>query len=201
MNSQSLTSISFVITATYTVTFGNTIYLMTVSDGSAPFSLNNMQWSTEKVICGTIALIMTLRFFFGNNQYIADVMLDQQRTPWVKFYQFFFIAIQSVVLLLCSYTIPQSTLFVNGITALFSIEVCWYLLTMIIDKKGVLPDDPRERWAFFYAELWNLAFVASVLISNLIFEEKDVWWLCVIFLSFLINSAIDAKKNMKAYMS
>jgi hypothetical protein len=201
MNSQSLNSISFVTSAVYTVTFANTIYLMTVKDSSISFSLSNMSWSIDRVLCGIISLIMTLRFFFGNNQYISDVMSDKSKLPWVKFYHFIFIAVQSIILLICSYSIPNYISFINVITCLFSIEVIWYFLTMVVDKKGVLPDKKEDRKAFFYAEMTNLGFVVGVFLLSLFICKTNILWLWLVFLLFLINTIIDAKKNISVYMS
>ena len=199
MNSQSLSSISFVISVVYTVTFANTFYLMTVKDITIPFSLNNMAWQIDKILCGIISLIMTLRYFFGNNQYISDVMSDSSRPPWIKFYHFSIIALQSIVLLICSYSISESISFVYGITSLFAIEVLWYLLALRIDRKGVWPDNKDSRMNLLYSELSNLSFIIGiVIVSNI---ACGVWILYLAFLLFLLNTAFDAKKNISTYMS
>lgn len=201
MPSQSSGSITFVISAVYTVTFANSVYLMTVNDSSAPFALTNMKFTIDKTLCGIISLIMTLRFFFGNNQYIHDVMEDKSKSPWIKFYHFIFIAIQSVVLLVCSYSINDYVAFIYGTCGLFAIEVFWYFLTMLVDRKGVLPDDKQACLSFFYAEMTNLLFVVSVLIVSLFVEKSTGTWLWLAFVAFLINTIIDARKNISTYMS
>lgn len=199
--SQAQSSINFVISAVYTVTFANTIYLMTVDNPEKPFSLINISWNLERVMCGIMALIMTLRYFFGNNQFIADVLQDKHRTAWQKFYHFFFIALQSIILLICSYTIRLYIDFIIGITWLFAIEVMWYFLTMLFDKNCVLPQKKDERIAFFFAEMSNLAFVAGLLLFPLIYCERDIIWLMFAFFLFLANTFIDVKKNINSYMS
>lgn len=201
MNNQSLNSISFVISAVYTVTFANTVYLMTVNDPSQSFSLNNMVWMTDRIICGIISLVMTLRFFFGNNQFISDIMLNTSKSPWLKFYHFCFIALQSMVLLICSYNVQDRVNFVYGIISLFGIELIWYILTFIVDKKSVWADKPEERIPFFYAQLSNLGFVIGVLLISTFFSHYNLIWLWVVFLLFLINTIIDLIKNMPTYMS
>ena len=201
MHSQSLSSIAFVITAVYAVTFANSIYLMTVSDPDIGLSLTNIEFEVERSICGVIALILTLRFFFGNNQYIADVMRDVTRTPWVRFYHFLFIAIQSIILLIASYSIADSSTFIYGITGLFGLEVLWYFLTMLVDRKGVLLDDPKECRAFFWAEMTNIGFVAGVALVSFFLPDTSIWWLLSTFMLFLLNSAYDARKNMATYMA
>jgi len=200
MASQSLNSISFVISAVYTVTFANTIYLMTVKDPMIPFSLENMQWDYNSVICGVISLIMTLRFFFGNNQYISDVMDSDVKTPWIKFYHFMFIAIQSVVLLITSYSIPNKVDFISGITSIFIIELLWYIVTFFIDRKGVYPDDKKARNDLLIAEISNFGFIICVVVVTFFINTSSIWWLFLVFLAFIINTAIDLRKNMPIYM-
>ena len=191
---------TFVITAAYTVTFANAIYLMTVNNPDATFALTNMSFALERVLCGIVALIMTLRFFFGNNQYLADIMGDPQRGPWVKFYHFFFIALQSVVLIICSYSIRDSKVFVYGIGGLFALEIAWYFLTMVVDKEGVLPADLVARRQFFIAQMTNLGFIIGIAVASCLMGAGSLTWLIVVFVLFLANTAYDVTKNIGAYM-
>lgn len=199
-HSQALSSITFVITTIYTVTFANAIYLMSVADRSEDFSLRNLEFDPSRIACGTVALVMTARFFFGNNQYVADVMVDSTRSPWVKFYQFFFVALQSIVLLVCSYSVPDPPYFVLGIAGLFALEVFWYFLTMVVDRKGVLPDDGLQRRALVRAEMTNLGFVIGVGLVSIWLEVGGAPWLGCVVALFAVNSAYDFHKNMATYM-
>jgi len=191
---------TFIITVAYTGTFANTLYHMLISDLSKRFSLANIEFSLANLLCGAISLIMVMRFFFGNNQYLSEVMQDEERSPWVKFYQFFFIAMESVILLIGSFSIRNQRTFVYVITALFIFEVVWYFLTMLVDRKGVLPDDPKQRWGFFWAEMTNAGFVVGVVGLSLTMDQNGIGWLWGVFGLFLANTVYDVKKNMGSYM-
>ena len=67
MTKHSLTSSSFVINAMYTYTFGNTLFLMSVKEGTQSFAYKFVEISPPRILCGIMMLIMTLRYFFGNN--------------------------------------------------------------------------------------------------------------------------------------
>lgn len=200
MSNQATASMSFVITAAYTVTFANTVYLMVTKDPAQPFSVANMEFSLPRIICGCIAFIMTMRFFFGNNQFIDDVMNDPLKSPWKKFYQFAFIGIQSAVLLVISYSIPRQAEFVYGMIALFGIEILWYLLSFLIDRSSVWGDSSKDRMQFLFAELNNLLFVVGCVLLCLFFNVQNLMWLLLVFGLFVINTIHDAWKNMPAYM-
>ena len=200
MNSQAISSMSFVITAAYTVTFANSIYLMCVKDQNVPFSISNTAFDIERVCCGIIAIVMTFRYFFGNNQYLDEVMNDAKRGPWVRFYHFSFIALESVVLVVSSYSIRETSTFVCSVTWLFVIEVVWYLLAVWVDRRGVLPEDASVRRSFLVAQSANVGFVIGVVGASILLSAGSRWWLMTIILLFAGNTTIDAIRNMRAYM-
>lgn len=202
MNEQSISSISFVISAAYTFTFANAVFFMIAIDPTASFGAANIGYDYQRVICGIICMVMTLRFFFGNNQYIYEVM-NSKRGAWKKFYQFSFIAIQSVILLVSSYFIRDTELFVWTMVLLFGVEVLWYLLTFLVDREGVWPTSPEkenERIPFLVAELFNFGFFAGVLVLSWLTDDRSTFWLNWVFLLFAANTYHDLKKNMPYYM-
>lgn len=200
MSNQAGDSIGFVISACYTYTFANSIFFMITSPGSESFSLDNIEFSWARTICGVMCLVMAMRFFFGNNQYISDVMNDAHKSPWRKFYQFAFIALQSAVLLISSYFIPNTEAFIAVIAGLFFIEILWYALSILVDPSSVLLENEQDRRAFLIAEMVNGGFLVGVCV---------VWWLVpapvetkllLVFVMFAINTVHDAMKNMPNYM-
>lgn len=201
VRSHALRSMWFLITTIYTGTFANIVYLMLVEDTSQRFSFSNMAFSIEPIICGTIAVILTLRFFFGNNEYLENVMMDPEKSPWVRFYHFSFIGIQGLILLITSFSIRNTSIFIYGIIGLFILELLWYLITMIVDTEGVLPEDQEALWGFFRAEMTNLGFVVGVGILTLLMEPGQFGWLFSIFILFLGNTAYDVSQNMEIYMT
>ncbi len=199
MSNQSSNSMSFVISMAYTFTFANAIFLITTDDPTGNFDPNNITFELERSICGAICLIMTLRFFFGNNQYISDVMDDDSRGAWQKFHQFFFIALQSVILLISSYAIPYTVKFVQLTTALFVIETVWYAITFFVDPCGVRSKDGSVDVDFLKAQIFNFWYW----VSSLIFLSIDVGAsLLSVFVGiiFIINTAWDVRKNISYYM-
>jgi hypothetical protein len=199
MGNQSINSMSFVISAAYTFTFANSIYLITTNDPGSDFVPSAMSFTLERTMCGLICLVMTLRFFFGNNQYIADAMEDRRRSPWQKFFQFFFIALQSVVLLICSYCIPNTIAFISAMAFLFALESFWYVLTYFIDSVGIKTADGRIDRPFLFAQLSNAAYwIVSLAILK--FVSNPQFAIFLVFLAFIINTVWDAAKNMRYYM-
>jgi len=201
MNSQSINSISFVINAAYTFTFANAIFLITTDNPSAGFNVNTISFTLERSLCGIICLIMTLRFFFGNNQYIADVMADSTRTAWQKFYQFSFIAIQSIILLISSYSINDTIFFISSIAILFLVENLWYVLTYFVDSVGIKNDDGTIDQKFFLAQLINAVYWVGSFIILHYCSSNPTLALILVFVLFIANTVWDAKKNMPYYMS
>lgn len=200
MNQNSISSINFVISAAYTFTFANSFFFMLLVDPSKDVDPSNVELKFAKIGCGTICLIMSLRFFFGNNTYIYDVMCDSSRSAWQKFYQFIFIALQSVILLTCSYVVGQPRIFVYAIATLFVVETVWYGLTFVIDPVGVRCRDGTIDTAFFRAQITNLLFWASSFLFCWLFSGKDNWLVGMVLISFLLNTAYDVWKNMPQYM-
>lgn len=199
MNEQSLSSISFVISAAYTFTFANAIFFMVAVDPNASFGIGNIGYDYQRLLCGIMCMVMALRFFFGNNQYIYEIM-NSQRGAWVKFYQFSFIAFQSVILLVSSYFIQDTELFVWTMVALFGVELLWYVLTFIVDREGVWPNSREERISFLVAELFNFGFFAGVIVLSCLMSDRAAVWLNWVFVLFVVNTVYDLRKNMASYM-
>lgn len=191
---------SFVLNAVYTFTFANSIFILSSNNPGAGFNPSNIGFSFERTLCGIICLIMTLRFFFGNNQYIADVMADNDRGAWQKFYQFSFIALQSVILLITSYLIRDTRVFVLSMTILFIVETVWYIVTVFVDRDGILNKKKQFDWSFFYAQLTNAAYWIGSLILLKTIPNNDIFLIILIFVIFFFNTVWDAKKNMAYYM-
>ena len=200
MNEQSTNSINFVISAAYTFTFANSLFFMLLADAEKPVSLENIDLTASKTAAGLICLTMSLRFFFGNNNYIYAVMIDPSRGPWQKFYQFWFIALQSVILLFASYVINQPRVFVATIILLFVVETVWYIMTFVVDPEGVKNNEGDLDMPFLRAQVTNFLFWAfSVLLYCNLRESADALMLGVLMI-FALNTAYDAWKNMPGYM-
>ena len=147
-------------------------------------------------------LIMTLRYFFGNNSFLTKVMdEDNGKGPWSRLYQFASILTESLLLLATSYLVPYSTRFVYAFTTLMGIEVVWYLCTRVVDKKSVVLEDPAANRAFLVAEMTNAAFVAGVVLLSAVSCSRGVAWLSGVLVLFIANTAYDAYINMPSYMS
>jgi hypothetical protein len=173
---------------------------MLAQDAESSIALSNIGFTLPKVGCGLICLTMSLRFFFGNNNYIYGVMTDNNRMPWQKFYQFSFIALQSIILLFSSYLIGQTRPFIQTIIALFMVETLWYGLTFLLDSKGVRNQKGNVDKEFFIAQLTNALFwLLSIILYWYESEREKVLVLGVLFL-FSLNTAYDAWKNMPQYM-
>jgi hypothetical protein len=200
MNENSISSINFVISAAYTFTFANSFFFMLLVDPSKEITPANVELTFVKIGCGIICLIMSLRFFFGNNAYIDGVMRDSDRGAWQKFYQFVFIALQSVILLICSYVIGQPRVFVHAIAILFVIETIWYVLTFIVDPAGVRTSDGAIDTAFFQAQVTNFLFWVSTFLFSWFLSGHDKALVAAVLVTFLLNTAYDAWKNMPQYM-
>jgi len=186
----------------YTYTFGNTLFLMFVKEGTQSFAYKFVEISSSRIICGAMMLIMTLRYFFGNNSFLTKVLDEQNnKGPWVRLYQFSSILLESLLLLATSYLVPDPIRFVYCFTALMAIEVVWYVLTRAIDKESVVLADPAANKAFFWAEMTNAGFVAGVILVSEVSCTKGVAWLTAILVLFLANTAYDAYNNMPSYMS
>lgn len=197
---QSISSISFVINACYSYTFANALRYMVLEDVAMGFSVSNLGFDWSRLLCGSICLILTLRFFFGNNNFIVEIMTDQECGPWLRFYQFVCIVLQSIAILLSSFFVADPVYFVLVIGGLFVFEVVWYGLEFCIDRRVVWPDDRSERMAFFLAELTNFGFVAWILAGFWLFSSWGDLWLLYIFVGFILNTSYDLKVNMKSYM-
>ena len=201
MTKHALTSSSFVINAMYTYSFGNSLFLMAVKEGTQSFSYKAVELSPMRVMCGMMMLIMTLRYFFGNNNFLTKVMDDPSKGPWVRLYHFCSILTESLLLFATSYLIPYPVKFVFWFTALMGVEVLWYFLTRAVDKTSVVLADPAAHRTFFIAEMTNAAFVISVVLLSAVSCGRGAGWLGAVLALFLLNSAYDAYINMPSYMS
>jgi hypothetical protein len=200
MAKHALTSSSFVINAMYTYTFGNTLFLMSVKEGTQSFAYKYVEISAPRIICGSMMLVMTLRYFFGNNSFLTKVLNDSAKKPWVRFYHFICILLESLLLLATSYFVPYSTKFVYSLTALIAVEVFWYVFTRAVDRDSVVLADTSAHRAFFWNEMTNAGFVASVAIVSAVSCTKGLAWLIAILIMFLANTAYDVYNNMPSYM-
>lgn len=205
MNEQSIASTSFVISAVYTFTFANSVFFGIAEDPTKSFSPTNVSFVFQHIVCGLMCIILTLRCFFGNNNYIYNVLKKDELNHWVKFYHFSFIAIQSVILLISSYYVQTPFQYAASLVLFFAFELLWYLLTFAVHRDGVWMADPIERREMAVAQFYN-----AVLAGGIIFVSwsLDVWsdqavtgtWLFWVIVLFAANTAYDAYKNMPGYM-
>ena len=200
MNDLSITAILFVINAAYYYTFLNAAIYAITKDISKPLSIDNVELVAPKLACGVICLIMTLRFFLGNTKYIADIMKNPAKKAWIKFYHFIVIWAESFILLISSYFIPSRGIFVAITTGLFLAEVVWYALTGVIDSDSVTEEEQIGRPAFFLAQMTNGIFIFGVVLSYLALGVDSPWWIYVVSILFLLNTAFDLHKNIHSYM-
>lgn len=195
----SINSVSFVITAIYTITFGNSvIQILEFNDVERIIALRQGT-SLPIVLCSLICMTMTLRFFFGNNNYVDKIFSTP--TPSIhRLYHFAIIAIQSLILLGSSYVIRNPVNFVIWICVLFVVELIWYLGCYLFIRGAISETDGKLNRLLALNEIANLGMVLGVVIPLFIFGLTNNYLIYLVTLIFIINSSIDIKVNLDNYM-
>lgn len=199
MMGSAVTSISFVITAIYTGTFANAVYQLVTFDEAAVQLRFRDSLTLGNYLCALICMVMALRFFFGNNNYIDD-LFTAKRTAGVRLYHFSVIAIQSLVLLGSSYLIRNPQVFSTWLIILFAIEVGWY-----IGCWAFVPEAVQERSGAVNRELLKNEFANGGLVLGALLVNWNLWGspdsiAIALALLFAINTTVDLHVNLRSYM-
>jgi len=198
IKSESASSIGFVIGAIYTFTFVNAVYNAVRLDPDAGFALSNVTFDWVRLALGAMCLVTTLRFFFGNNIWVAQV-LHSERSPWVKLYQLAFIGLESSLIAMASFEVsrPRSFLAVFGLV--FLVESIWFALTHLVDRPSVAWGEFRDRRSFYIAQALNLAMWIAVALGLLVFQRNQ-WLVAFVGMPFAVNTAYDLRVNLAQYL-
>ncbi len=193
-------SISFVINAIYTFTFGNTALLLLTNPGASGFSLETIDITVTSAVCGLIAMTITIRYFFGNNLFIADIFTDDSKGEYVRLFHFFTVAIQSVLLLFASYEVRNETRFFTFLAALFFLEFAWFSLCHLFDKRSVAETGnfaPTRDWAY---QGFGLLVVFLIAIFASTGSKIGTFEMLLVAGLFAVDTVFDMRSNLKGYM-
>jgi hypothetical protein len=193
------TSINFVITAVYTVTFANAIYQVAHIDKKyVVIGLRNGA-STTSLLCAAMCMVMALRFFFGNNNFM-EYVFSSPEGPLSRLYHFSVTAVQSLILLASSYLVTNPQEFLRWLAALFWLEVGWYFGCLALSRASITKPDQRLDRRLVVNEITNagVGLVAIAALVTLNGHTAAMVWL--VFAAFLLNTAVDMKHNLRGYM-
>jgi hypothetical protein len=197
--STSVNSISFVITAIYTGTFANSVYqLLQFNDKVADIQFRS-DIDLPRLLCALICMVMTIRFFFGNNNYVDSIFATPQSATR-RLYHFATIVGQSLILLGCSYLIRNPAKFDMWIAILFATEIAWYAGCLVFLRDAISDEIGRLLRPLAFNELANVLMALGAFLSTKVaFHDPNSATYGVAAL-FAMNRAIDLGVNLKAYM-
>lgn len=190
-------SINFVITAIYTVTFANAIYqVVHVENGAAVEFRDGV--STTVLLCTGMCMIMALRFFFGNNNFI-DYVFSSSEGPLRRFYHFLVTVLQGLILLGSSYLVTNPTEFIRWLTVLFCVEVVWYGGCLLFSRSSISDGIGLDR-KLMQNELANAGVAVTAFLGLVTLESNPEALAWVVFAVFIVNTAVDLRHNLSSYM-
>ena len=193
-------SISFVINAIYTFTFGNTALIVLADPNSGGFSLEAIALDGETAICGLVALTLTIRYFFGNNVFISEVFADSSKNEYVRLFHFGTVAAQSVMLLVASFEVRDAEQFFLIVASLFLLEAMWFVVCHFIDGDSVAGKNriaPLEDWIFQSFGVALAAITIWFYTSSSNFNGTEI---AIIAFLFACDTLEDLRENLKGYM-
>jgi len=193
----SATSINFVITAIYTVTFANAIYqVIHVDNGNAVEFRDGV--STTVLLCASMCMIMALRFFFGNNNFM-DYVFSSSEGSLRRFYHFLVTVLQSLILLGSSYLVTNPYEFIRWLTVLFCVEIVWYGGCLLFSRSSISDEMGLDR-KLVKNELANGGVAVTSFLGLVTLESDPEALAWVVFAVFILNTAVDLKHNLSSYM-
>jgi len=144
-------------------------------------------------------MIMALRFFFGNNNYIAGIFSKPSSTI-SRLYHFTVISGQSLILLGSSFLIRNPHKFALWIAGLFLSEVLWYIGCMIFFKEAISNEAGQLDRLLRVNEAANLAMTLAAGIAGSIKPLSPGTAIYIVTAVFICNSVVDLRVNLKKYM-
>lgn len=198
MNTSS-TSFSFVITAIYTYTFANVI--MRVLRFDEVYSSIALQDGINGyvVVSAAMCMIMTLRFFFGNNNYV-DELYAKTTSAKSRLFHLATIVVQSLVLLASSFLIRNQADFFGWLSLLFLVELLWYLISFAFTRPSVSSESRRLNSSLLWNEIANLMMFAAALGGACLAPNHPFAATLLVAVVFSANTLIDARVNLDSYM-
>lgn len=193
-------SISFVINAIYTFTFGNTALIVLADPTSGNFSLESIALDVEAAVCGLVALTLTVRYFFGNNVFIAEVFTDSSKNEYARLFHFITVATQSVMLLVASFEVRDTEQFFLIVASLFVLEAIWFAVCHLVDKPSVADSGnvaPLSDWIF---QLFGVSVAAIIVWFYVSSSSFAPWEVGVVAFLFACDTVEDLRENLKGYM-
>lgn len=193
------TSIGFVITAIYTGTFANAVYQVLEFNETAITIQLRTTVTVSVLLCSAMCMIMAMRFFFGNNNFIED-LFTKPRSVGERVYHFLITTIQSLILLGSSYLIRNPPEFIKWLVLLFAVEVAWYVGCLVFARTSVRGKDGRLNLPLLANEIANLSMATGATIVLLSLGKYPNVSAYVVSALFVANTAVDLKVNLRAYM-
>lgn len=190
-------SINFVITAIYTVTFANAIYQVVHVDNGTAVEFRG-EVSTTVLLCTSMCMIMALRFFFGNNNFM-DYVFSSPEGPVRRFYHFFVTVLQSLILLGSSYLVTNPYEFIRWLTVLFCVEIVWYGGCLLFSRSSISEGVRIDR-RLMQNELANTGVALTGFLGVVTLQSNPEALTWVVFVVFILNTAVDLKNNLGSYM-
>ena len=199
MKETTTSSISFVITAIYTFTFGNAVYRVFDVDEVSSIIVFRDHITWVHMVFMVVCITMSLRFFFGNNSYVAH-LFSISLSPWKRLFHLSIIIIQSLILLGSSHLIPNQTEFCRWIFWLFSIELVWYITCLLFLREATRDQEGKLNVSLLVNECANLVMAIMAVIATSLWLEYPTLMAVAFTAIFVLNTMIDLKVNLPAYM-
>jgi hypothetical protein len=192
-------SVNFLISAIYTVAFGNAV-LQVISYDNTSISISISKGiDSSIIICASICVVLSLRFLFGNNNFMEHLFESKSGTL-ARLYHFLVTMGESVILLASAFLVKKPYIFIKWIAVLFAIEVAWYLGCLLFAKEATTNGDGRLDMGLLANEIANFVMAAGFAValwSAAGNQQVMAWVACGLFVA---NTAVDFKNNMSKYM-
>jgi hypothetical protein len=195
----SVNSISFVITAIYTGTFASAVYQILAFDEKTISLGLRSGVDVPILLCASICMIMTLRFFFGNNNYVDEIFAKRQ-SALSRLYHFFVIVVESLILLGSSYLVRNPLEFITWISVLFAVEISWYVGCLSFFRHAISNGVGQLNRPLALNELANVVMASGALVARRTLYQNSDLAIYIVAILFAANTAVDLKVNLKSYM-
>lgn len=196
--SSAATSINFVVSAIHTATFGNAIYQVVAFDsGHATLGLRTGS-GFATLSCAAMAMILALRFFFGNNNFLDEIFRGSS-SAGLRLYHFAVTVTQSLVLLGCSYLVRNPPSLVLWLAILFFVALLWYVGCIVVAPASVFDASGEFQQPLARNEAANVVLALGALVAWSTLDQI-VWQIVVVGSLFLLNTLVDLHSNLKRYM-
>ena len=192
-------SVNFLISAIYTVSFGSAMLQIVHYDSDLVTIGFYQNISSAVIVCAAICVVLSLRFLFGNNNFMEQ-LFDSPSGTIVRLYHFVVTVGESLILLGSSFLVKKPYIFVKWIAVLFAIEVAWYIGCLLFVREATKTDAGRLDRRLLANEMANLALAVGfggLLWTTVGHQQVLTWVACGLFVA---NTAVDFTNNMSKYM-